>query len=117
LSTSAHSYVPALENHTESLVNACLISDHFLPSLSSPDELKWKEQVQYVRRKCFTGLVMIEECVTINNKKAVIQRPGTTPHGLLLGCMAGVLKRVEAEVRESAELWYEIDFVTTITDT
>ena len=24
-----------------------------------------------------------------------------------------VLKRVEAEVRESAELWYEIDFVTT----
>ena len=27
--------------------------------------------------------------------------------------MAGVLKRVEAEVRESAELWYEIDFVTT----
>ena len=49
-------------------------------------------------------------------KKAVIQRPGTTPHGLLLGYMAGVLKRVEAEVREGAELWYEIDFVTTIPD-
>jgi len=58
----------------------------------------------------------IEECVTINNKKVVIQRPGTTPHGLLLGCMAGVLKRVEAEVRESAELWYEIDFVITTPD-
>jgi len=39
-------------------------------------------------------------------QKAVIQRPGTTPHGVLLSCMAGVLKRVEAEVRESAELWY-----------
>ena len=60
-------------------------------------------QVQNVRRKCFTGLA-IEECVTNNNKKAVIQRPGSTPHGLLLGCMAGVLNRVEAEVRESAEL-------------
>ena len=36
---------------------------------------------------------------------------GTAPHGLLLGCMAGVLKRVEGEVRKSAELWYEIDFV------
>jgi len=57
------------------------------------------------------------ECVTINNKKAVIQRSGTTPHGLLLGCMAEVLKRVEAEVRESAELWYQIDFVTTTPDT
>ena len=25
--------------------------------------------------------------------------------------MAGVLERVEGEVRKSAELWYEIDFV------
>ena len=58
----------------------------------------------------------IEECVTINNKKAVIQRPGTIPHGLLLSSIAGVLKRVEAEVRESAELRYEIDFVTTTPD-
>ena len=58
----------------------------------------------------------IEECVTINNKKAVIQCTGTTPHGLLLGCMAGVLKTVEAKVGESAELWYEIDFVTTTPD-
>ena len=33
-----------------------------------------------------------------------------------IGCMAGVLKTVEAEVRESAELWYEIDFVTTTPD-
>jgi len=30
--------------------------------------------------------------------------------------MAGVLKRVEAEFRESAELLYEIDFVTTTLD-
>jgi len=58
----------------------------------------------------------IEECVTINKNKAGIQRPVTTPHGLLLSCIAGVLKRVEAEVRESAELWYEIDFVTTTLD-
>ena len=50
-------------------------------------------------------------------KKAVIQRPGTTPHGLLLGYMAEVLKRVEEEVRESAEIWYEIDFITTTPDT
>ena len=80
------------------------------------DELKWKEQVQNVRRKCFTGLakMRLKNMLPSTTKKAVIQRPGTTPHGLLLGCMAGVLKRVEAEVRESAELWYEIDFVTTI---
>ena len=58
----------------------------------------------------------IEECVTINNKKAVMQHPGTTPHGLLLGCMAGVLKRVESEGRESAEVWCEIDFFTTTLD-
>jgi len=42
--------------------------------------------------------------------------PWYYPHGLLLGCMAGVLKRVEAEVRESAKLWYVIDFVTTTPD-
>jgi len=61
------------------------------------DELKWKVErtgTEYQEED------EIEECVTINNKKAVKQRPGTTPHGLLLGCMAGVLKRVEAEVRE-----------------
>ena len=51
------------------------------------------------------------------HQKAVIQRPGTTPHGLLLGYMAEVLKRVEEEVRESAEIWYEIDFITTTPDT
>ena len=69
------------------------------------DGLTWREQVQYVRKRCFIGLSKLRRLRNVEQKNSSITLWYSPPR-LLLSCMAGMFKGTETATGEGAELWH-----------
>lgn len=63
------------------------------------DGLKWKEQVESVRRQCFAGLARLRRLRDVFTLRGRYTMPTATP-GLLFCSVAGMHKGAKGEVRE-----------------